>query len=182
MSAPKTYSALEDPVEPVPKSLHTARVYATSRPRNQRIPTCEATIHGVPELTTQRLYMRRWQAGDRAPFAELNGDPEVVRHFPAPLTRRASDELADRLEADVACRGWGLWALEERATGCFIGFTGLAPTDFEASFTPGPDTHPTAAWRFLLRPVTWKCVCDHRRARSERALLRRAPGHCAGGC
>ncbi len=52
------------------------------------------------------------------------------------LTRRASDELADRLEADVACRGWGLWALEERATGCFIGFTGLAPTDFEASFTP----------------------------------------------
>jgi hypothetical protein len=38
----------------------------------------------VSELTTQRLYMRRWQAGDRAPFAELNGDPEVVRHFPAP--------------------------------------------------------------------------------------------------
>jgi len=90
----------------------------------------------VPELTTQRLYLRRWQAGDRAPFAELNGDREVMRHFPAPLTRHASDELADRLEADIASRGWGLWALEERSTGAFIGFTGLAPTDFEASFTP----------------------------------------------
>jgi len=90
----------------------------------------------VPELTTQRLYLRRWQAGDRAPFAELNGDREVMRHFPAPLTRDASDELADRLQAAIASRGWGLWALEERSTGAFIGFTGLAPTDFEASFTP----------------------------------------------
>jgi len=90
----------------------------------------------VPELTTQRLYLRRWQAGDRAPFAELNGDREVMRHFPAPLTRHASDELADRLQAAIECRGWGLWALEERSTGAFIGFTGLAPTDFEASFTP----------------------------------------------
>jgi len=90
----------------------------------------------VPELTTQRLYLRRWQAGDRAPFAELNGDREVMRHFPAPLTRHASDELADRLQAAIASRGWGLWALEERSTGAFIGFTGLAPTDFQASFTP----------------------------------------------
>ncbi len=32
--------------------------------------------------------------------------------------------------------GWGLWALELRETGEFIGFTGLQRPPFEAHFTP----------------------------------------------
>jgi RimJ/RimL family protein N-acetyltransferase len=103
----------------------------------------------VVELTTERLLLRRWRARDRAPFAELNADQDVMRYFPATLTRRASDELADRIEADIACRGWGLWALEERATGRFVGFTGLAPTAFQASFTPAVEI----GWR--LARAAW---------------------------
>jgi ribosomal-protein-alanine N-acetyltransferase len=104
----------------------------------------------VPELTTERLLLRRWRPGDRAPFAELNNDPEVMRHFPAVLTRRSSDELADRIEADIARQGWGLWALEERATGRFIGFTGLARPSFEASFMPAVEI----GWR--LSRTAWE--------------------------
>jgi len=90
----------------------------------------------VHELQTERLLLRRWRPADRAPFAALNADPEVMEHFPAPLTRGESDHLADRIEAQMQREGWGLWALEERARGAFLGFTGLARPGFEAPFMP----------------------------------------------
>ena len=88
------------------------------------------------ELQTERLLLRRWRSHDRAPFAALNADPEVMRHFPAALTRSESDAIADLLEGLIEREGWGLWALEEQATGCFLGFTGLARPGFEAPFMP----------------------------------------------
>ena len=90
------------------------------------------------ELRTERLLLRRWREEDLAPFADLNADPEVVEHLPAPLDRAASDALAARCEAGLAERGWGLWALEVTTgprTG-FAGFTGLSVPRFEAPFTP----------------------------------------------
>jgi len=88
------------------------------------------------ELETERLLLRRWRPSDRAPFAHLNADAETMRWFPGPLSRPESDALADAIEADLDERGWGLWALEERATGRFLGFTGLNPATFDAHFTP----------------------------------------------
>ena len=90
----------------------------------------------MTELRTKRLLLRRWHPGDRDPFAALNADPEVMRWFPATLSRDESDALADRIAAAVERDGWGLWALEERATGGFVGFTGLTRPAFEAHFTP----------------------------------------------
>ncbi len=96
---------------------------------------------GEPPLTplvTPRLVLRAWQDADREPFAALNADPVVMEHYPTPLTREQSDGLADRLAADVAQRGWGLWALEIRAgerTG-FAGYTGLTIPDWPAPCGP----------------------------------------------
>jgi RimJ/RimL family protein N-acetyltransferase len=78
-------------------------------------------------LETERLLMRRWRDSDRAPFAELCADQEVMRYFPAPLDRAESDRSIDRFERRFEEHGFGLWALEVRATGDFIGFTGLNP-------------------------------------------------------
>jgi RimJ/RimL family protein N-acetyltransferase len=78
-------------------------------------------------IETERLQMRRWREADRAPFAALNGDPETLVFFPSTLTRAESDALVDRIEARFDAHGYGLWALEVRETGQFIGFTGLAP-------------------------------------------------------
>jgi RimJ/RimL family protein N-acetyltransferase len=78
-------------------------------------------------LRTGRLELRRWREADRAPFAALNADPEVMRYFPAPLSRAESDRLVDRFEQRFDEQGFGLWALELRATGEFLGFTGLNP-------------------------------------------------------
>src|ERR1700727_926217 len=71
--------------------------------------------------------MRRWREADREPFADLNAHPEVMRYFPAPLDRAASDAMVDRIEDLFERQGFGLWALEVSATGEFIGFTGLKP-------------------------------------------------------
>jgi RimJ/RimL family protein N-acetyltransferase len=79
------------------------------------------------ERHTDRLILRRWRESDRDPFALLNADPEVRRHFVSVLSREESDESVDRFEAMFDQHGYGLWAVERRDTKEFIGFTGLAP-------------------------------------------------------
>jgi len=79
------------------------------------------------EIRTAHLLMRRWRDSDRSPFADLNADPEVMRYFPSPQDRVASDSSIVRFEQRFEEQGFGLWALEVLATGEFIGFTGLNP-------------------------------------------------------
>ena len=105
----------------------------------------------APELLTPRLLLRHWRPDDREPFAAMNADPEVMEQFPAMLSRAESDAFAGRLEAELATLGYGLWAVEERATGRFLGFTGLRPVTFEAPFVTGPMVE--IGWR--LRRDAW---------------------------
>ena len=100
-----------------------------------------------PELHTARLLLRRWRYADREPFAAINADPEVMRHFERPLTRTQSDALVDAIERGFAADGFGLWAVELRATGELIGFTGLARPSFDAHFTPAVEI----GWRLARR-------------------------------
>jgi RimJ/RimL family protein N-acetyltransferase len=88
------------------------------------------------QILTARLLMRRWREADREPFARLNADPRVMRHFPAPLSRAESDALIDRAEAHFEFHGFGPFAVELRETGRFLGFIGLVVPSFEAHFTP----------------------------------------------
>ncbi|MGC1164473.1 MAG: GNAT family N-acetyltransferase [Solirubrobacterales bacterium] len=101
------------------------------------------------ELSTARLLLRRWRVADREPFAALNADPEVMEYFPEALTGEQSDRLIERIEAEFERSGHGLWALETRAGGEFIGFTGLAAVPFQAHFTPAVEI----GWR--LSRAAW---------------------------
>ena len=73
------------------------------------------------EIHTERLLMRRWCDSDRAPFAVMNADPDVMRYFPAPLNRAESDQLIDRIGERFDHQGFGLWALEVLESREFIG-------------------------------------------------------------
>jgi RimJ/RimL family protein N-acetyltransferase len=95
------------------------------------------------QLRTARLLLRRWRETDHAPFALLNADSMVMEYFPDRLTRAESDDLIASIEAGFATHGYGLWALEVRATGEFVGFTGLAVPSFNAHFTPAVEV----GWR-----------------------------------
>lgn len=55
----------------------------------------------------------------------MNADPEVMRHFPALLSREEADALIDRVNARIAAAGVGFWAVERAEDGAFLGFAGL---------------------------------------------------------
>lgn len=94
-------------------------------------------------IDTERLHLRRWRFFDRPPFAAMNADPEVMEHYPAPLSEDESDALVDRIRRHFDEHGYGLWALEVRGQGEFIGYTGLALQTFDAPFTPAVEV----GWR-----------------------------------
>lgn len=102
----------------------------------------------APRRLTDRLVLRAFTDADRDPFAALNRDPEVVRHLQGPLDRARSDAFVDRIAACWRERGYGLWALEVRDTGAFVGYTGLWPADFLPS---GPAVE--VGWR--LARAAW---------------------------
>ncbi len=87
-------------------------------------------------LVSERLLLRDWRDEDLAPFAALNADPEVMRHFPSTLSRSESDAMVERIRERLAEEGYGLWAVERKDTAAFIGFIGLLRPRFEAHFTP----------------------------------------------
>jgi RimJ/RimL family protein N-acetyltransferase len=127
-----------------------------------------AWVRDWQQIRTERLLMRRWRDSDRAPFAALNADPEVMRYFPALLDRAESDRSIDRFEQRFDQHGFGLWALEVLATGDFIGFTGLNPM---------PDGVPGAGdqevgWRLARHAWHMGYATEAARAALDVGLLR----------
>lgn len=76
-------------------------------------------------IETERLILRDWRDADRAPFAAMSADPEVMRHLDGPIDATASDAVIDRLQAHGTRDGLTFWAIERRADGAFLGFCGL---------------------------------------------------------
>ena len=92
-------------------------------------------MYRVPFIETARLLLRPWREDDLTPFAEINSDPEVMKHFPALMTEQQSHALVSRIKDDWQC-GSGLWAVEVRESKEFIGYIGFSQPKWEASFTP----------------------------------------------
>lgn len=94
-------------------------------------------------IGTPRLILRRWRDGDRAAFAAMNADPEVMRFYERSLTRAESDARIDRLERHLDDHGFGEFAVERRADGAFLGMVGLATLDAPVPLAPGVEV----AWQ-----------------------------------
>jgi ribosomal-protein-alanine N-acetyltransferase len=105
--------------------------------------TIDFSLHG------ERVLLRSWRASDLAPFAALNADADVMRHFPSRLTREDSDALVMRIQTHFIKYGFGPWVLEIPGQIEFGGFVGLLHVSFDAPFTPAVEI----GWRLL--PQLW---------------------------
>lgn len=100
-------------------------------------------------IETERLILRTWQDTDLEPFAAMNADPDVMRHFPRCMTREESDAAVERFREHHATHGFGMYAVEVKDGPGFVGFVGLAHLAYDAHFTPAVEI----GWR--LSPLSW---------------------------
>ena len=82
-----------------------------------------------------RLTLRPLAPGDRDAVFAMNSDPEVMRHFPAPMDRAESDAWVARMMAHQAAHGFSFGAVELPGAGC-VGVVGLLEVPWQAPFTP----------------------------------------------
>lgn len=98
-------------------------------------------------LETKRLRLRQWKDEDYPAYARLNADPMVMRYFPKMLSVQESHEQADKLRSLIAERGWGVWAMELKVSGEFIGICGLHTQAADSGIPHAPLTE--IVWRIL---------------------------------
>ena len=79
----------------------------------------------VPTLETQRLQLRSFSMDDLALHHQLIGsDPQVTWHGKA-LTLEESEAALKKRIHHWEQHGFGMWAVEEKATGSLLGHAGL---------------------------------------------------------
>ncbi|MCB0406087.1 MAG: GNAT family N-acetyltransferase [Bdellovibrionales bacterium] len=98
------------------------------------------------ELNTTRLGLRRWKESDLVPFRALNADARVMEFYPGTLSAQESDDIVRRAEKHFEAHGFGLFAVERKDKGEFIGFVGLQNVPFDAAFTPAVEI----GWRIAF--------------------------------
>jgi RimJ/RimL family protein N-acetyltransferase len=97
---------------------------------------------GIPTLETDRLLLRPFRRSDCGDYAALYADPEVTRHLesgPDPWDRHGSWEHLAYQQGHWLLRGFGMWAVELRETGDFLGAIGFSAPEgwpgFELAWT-----------------------------------------------
>ena len=79
----------------------------------------------MKNIDTDRLVLRQWAETDFEHYAEYFGDEETARYVGGLKNR---DEAWRSLATQIghwALKGFGLWAVEEKETGEFVGCVGL---------------------------------------------------------
>ena len=87
-------------------------------------------------IETPHLLLRDWTEEDILPFARMNSDKEVMEFFPSTLTEEETMAFYRRIRKEFEECGYGLYAVESKETGNFLGFVGFHNIPFQVD-TPG---------------------------------------------
>ena len=103
----------------------------------------------IPTLETPRLLLRPFRASDFEAYARAHARPEVVRFITQdqkPLDAGMAWRSMAMLVGHWELRGFGSWALEERATGAWVGRVGLHQ----------PEPWPEVELAYMVDAPHWK--------------------------
>ncbi|HEV7672348.1 MAG TPA: GNAT family N-acetyltransferase [Thermoanaerobaculia bacterium] len=128
--------------------------------------TKETAIDALAEtqiLTTERLVLRPFGQGDLDDYAALYADREVVRYLaggPEPWDRSRSWRHLAFVRGHWQLKGTGMWAIEHRESGAFVGSVGF----WEPEGWPGFELAWALArhfWGFGLATEAARAALDH---------------------
>lgn len=78
----------------------------------------------IPTLDTPRLHLRPLRIEDLDALHTIQSDPDHMRFYPHPFSRDESRAWIERMQDRYERDGIGLLAVEDRATGEFVGNVG----------------------------------------------------------
>jgi ribosomal-protein-alanine N-acetyltransferase len=109
----------------------------------------------VTTLTTDRLVLRPFGAGDAEAHARLYANPEVTRWLGdgpwyGEVAHARSTLSLQRFAEHWATHGWGVWAVTDRYTGRVMGQCGLKYLQLGPESTP-----PDVEVLYALEPRYW---------------------------
>ena len=102
-----------------------------------------------PVIETTRLILRLHRSEDLEERSAMRMEEETMRHIGGtasdhPAAREDSWARIQRYVGHWALFGWGVFAVEHKASGAFIGEAGIA--DFHRGLGPDFDATPEGAW------------------------------------
>jgi RimJ/RimL family protein N-acetyltransferase len=79
----------------------------------------------VPTLVTPRLLLRAWTLADIPAYTQMAAHPDMSRYTSSPPDEGAVWRMFAFQIGHWALRGYGMWIVQERSTGQFLGRAGL---------------------------------------------------------
>lgn len=78
----------------------------------------------IPTLETERLILRSWHESDLDRYFMLRGDQAAAQFIGGALSRDDTWRSIATILGHQILRGYSIFALEEKATGAFVGYCG----------------------------------------------------------
>ncbi|MCR8842652.1 GNAT family N-acetyltransferase [Paenibacillus sp. SC116] len=80
-------------------------------------------------LSTERLVLRKMTLADVGALMEISSDPEAMKYYPSTKNEQQASEWVEWTLRKYDTYGTGLWIVEDKETGEFLGQCGIVPQE-----------------------------------------------------
>ena len=112
-------------------------------------------------LETSRLRLREYTQDDFDDLLQILSDPVTMQHYPKPYDEKGTQRWIDWNLDNYQKYGFGLWAMELKENGAFIGDCGVTMQNIDGEMLPEIGYHVNKAyWRQGYASEAAKAVRD----------------------